>query len=97
MRLLQSKFADSRVRRQRSFIARSCAKSNEYDLMKKARKWVLKVSKKGTFLRNLQSLLPQGLLRFHVAFMKNLRFSTPMLLRRYQCGVICGTLLMGFV
>ena len=37
--------------------------------------WVVKVFKKGTFLHNLQSQLPQELLEFHAADGKNLGLS----------------------
>ena len=57
------------------------------------RKWVLKVDlKKGTFLRNLQSQLPQGLLQFYDVRTKNLRSPTPRV-PRYPCQVNCGVLL----
>ena len=55
--------------------------------------WVLKVFKKETFLRHLESQLPQGLLQFHAAERKNWRSSTPKVLSRYLCEVFHGTLL----
>ena len=54
---------------------------------------VLKVFKKGTFLRHLKSQLPQGLLQFCAAERKNWRSPTPKVFPRYQCEVYCGTLL----
>lgn len=49
--------------------------------------YVLKVYRKGTYLRDLKSNLPQALLHFHAErvgeWMK----------RRYNCDILCGTLL----
>ena len=65
---------------------------NEEDV-KKGIEWVLKVFKKGTFLHHLKSQLPQGLLQFHAALMKNWGSPTPKVFKRYQCSVFGGTLL----
>ena len=67
--------------------------ANPKDL-EKGREWVLKVFKKGTFLRHLKSQLSQGLLQFHAAEVKNWSSPTPKVLPRYRCGVHCGTLLV---
>ena len=66
------------------------SKMNEDDL---GRAWVLKVFKKGTFLRHLKSQLPQGLLQFRAAQMKNWMSPTPKVLPRYSCEVYNGILL----
>jgi len=55
--------------------------------------YVLKVFKKGTFLKHLQSQLPQGLLQIHAEEMRNLRSPTPEDFPRYFCKVIHGILL----
>ena len=65
---------------------------NEDDL-EKGTEWVLKVFKKGTFLRHLKSQLPQGFLQFFAADRKNWRSPTPKVLPRYYCEVYPGTLL----
>jgi hypothetical protein len=51
------------------------------------------VFKKGTFLKHLQSQLPQGLLQNHVEDMENWRSPTPELFPRYFCKVLRGILL----
>ena len=65
---------------------------NEEDV-EKGTEWVLKVFKKGTFLRHLKSQLPQGLLQFYAADRKNWRSPKPKVLPRYYSEVYPGTLL----
>ena len=67
-------------------------KGNEDDL-ERGREWVLKVFKKGTFLRHLKSQLPQGLLQFHAVERIHWRSPTPKLVPRYSARVYFGTLL----
>ena len=67
-------------------------KANEDDL-KNRTKWVLKVFKKGTFLHQLKSQFPEGLLQFHAAHRKNYESPAPKLFPRYQSSVYGGTLL----
>ncbi|KAG0559070.1 hypothetical protein KC19_10G076800 [Ceratodon purpureus] len=55
--------------------------------------YVVKVFKKGTFLRDLKSQLPHGLLQFHVEDMENHMSPTPKLMPRYRCKVLRGILL----
>ncbi|KAG0561561.1 hypothetical protein KC19_9G073500 [Ceratodon purpureus] len=55
--------------------------------------FVVKVFKKGTFLRDLKSQLPHGLLQHHVERMKILEPPTPKLMPRYFCKVHRGILL----
>jgi hypothetical protein len=57
------------------------------------REYVVKVFKKGTFLKHLQSQLPQGLLQLHAEDMENLRSPTPQMFPRYFCRVACAILL----
>ncbi|KAG0603244.1 hypothetical protein M758_10G078300 [Ceratodon purpureus] len=54
---------------------------------------VVKVFKKGTFLRDLKSQLPHGLLQFHVEEMENYRSPTPKVTPRFFCEVYRGILL----
>jgi serine/threonine protein kinase len=69
-----------------------CLEGNEEDL-RDGREYVVKVFKKGTFLKHLQSQLPQGLLHLHVEDMENLRSPTPEVFPRYFCKVLRGILL----
>ncbi|KAG0627604.1 hypothetical protein M758_2G214400 [Ceratodon purpureus] len=55
--------------------------------------WVLKVFKKGTRLRHLQSQWPHGMLKFHEEQVENWRSPTPKMHARFYCDVLCGTLL----
>ncbi|KAG0603225.1 hypothetical protein M758_10G076800 [Ceratodon purpureus] len=55
--------------------------------------FVVKVFKKGTFLRDLKSQLPHGLLQYHVEDMENLKSPTPKVIPRYRCKVHRGILL----
>ncbi|KAG0559099.1 hypothetical protein KC19_10G079300 [Ceratodon purpureus] len=54
---------------------------------------VVKVFKKGTFLRDLKSQLPHGLLQYHVESIENYRSPTPKLIPKYSCKVYRGILL----
>ena len=65
---------------------------NEEDV-RKGREYVLKVFKKGTFLRDLQLQLPKGLLWFIAEERTNWKSPTPKLLPRYYCKVHRGILL----
>ncbi|KAG0603205.1 hypothetical protein M758_10G074700 [Ceratodon purpureus] len=56
-------------------------------------KHIVKVFKKGTFLRDLKSQLPHGLLQFHVEEMENYESPTPKVSPRYSCKVLRGILL----
>ncbi|KAG0559079.1 hypothetical protein KC19_10G077300 [Ceratodon purpureus] len=67
-------------------------KENERD-ERKGREYVVKVFKKGTFLRDLKSQLPHGLLQKHVEDMENIESSTPKETPRYFCKVHRGILL----
>ena len=67
-------------------------KYNERDL-ENGREWVVKVFKKGTFLRHLQRQLPLGYLQFHADEWKNLKSPTPKRFPRFYCDVMRGTLL----
>ncbi|KAG0603194.1 hypothetical protein M758_10G073700 [Ceratodon purpureus] len=55
--------------------------------------YVVKVFKKGTFLRDLKSQLPHGLLQDHVESIENYESPTPKLMPRYFCKVLRGILL----
>jgi serine/threonine protein kinase len=66
---------------------------NNEDDLRDGREFVVKVFKKGTFLKELQSQLPQGLLQLHVENMENLRSPTPEEFPRYFCKVYRGILL----
>jgi len=55
-------------------------------------KWVLKVFKKGTSLRHLQTQWPQGMLQYHANKLKRKKLGLPKNLR-YICSVYCATLL----
>ncbi|KAG0559172.1 hypothetical protein M758_10G082800 [Ceratodon purpureus] len=55
--------------------------------------FVVKVFKKGTFLRDLKSQLPHGLLQFHVEHMEDLESPMPKVTPRYFCKVHRGILL----
>ncbi|KAG0588688.1 hypothetical protein KC19_2G261800 [Ceratodon purpureus] len=57
------------------------------------REWVLKVFKKGTRLRHLQSQWPHGMLKFHEEQVANWRSPTPKTIPRFFCEVFRGTLL----
>ncbi|KAG0559164.1 hypothetical protein M758_10G082200 [Ceratodon purpureus] len=67
-------------------------KYNERD-EREGTNYVVKVFKKGTFLRELKSQLPHGLLQFHVEDMENLKSPTPKVMPRYFCHVHRGILL----
>ncbi|KAG0559131.1 hypothetical protein M758_10G080300 [Ceratodon purpureus] len=60
---------------------------------RKGVEYVVKVFKKGTFLRDLKSQLPHGLLQDHVEGMENLESPTPKVTPRYFCQVFRGILL----
>ncbi|KAG0559120.1 hypothetical protein KC19_10G080500 [Ceratodon purpureus] len=60
---------------------------------RKGVEFVLKVFKKGTFLRSLKSQLPNGLLQFHVEDMEKVKSPTPKVTPRYFCHVHRGILL----
>ena len=66
---------------------------NTEEDVRKGREYALKVFKKGTFLRDLQLQLPQGLLRFIAEDIANWSSPTPKLLPRFHCFVNCGILL----
>ncbi|KAG0627583.1 hypothetical protein M758_2G212800 [Ceratodon purpureus] len=70
----------------------SVSKDNEYD-REYGREWVLKVFKKGTRLRHLQSQWPHGLLKFQEEEYANWRSPTPKTHPRFYCEVQCGILL----
>ncbi|KAG0588629.1 hypothetical protein KC19_2G257400 [Ceratodon purpureus] len=57
------------------------------------REWVLKVFKKGTRLRHLQSQWPHGMLKYHDERVANWESPTPIKHPRFFCHVDCGTLL----
>jgi serine/threonine protein kinase len=63
----------------------------EYDL-NKGREWVIKVFKKGTFLRHLQLQMPPGFLQDRVNVLECAKLGNPLLMR-YICQVLFGTLL----
>ncbi|KAG0559041.1 hypothetical protein KC19_10G074000 [Ceratodon purpureus] len=65
---------------------------NEED-EREGRKYVVKVFKKGTLLRDLKSQLPHGLLQFHVEDLERLKSPTPKVTPRYFCKVLRGILL----
>jgi serine/threonine protein kinase len=67
-------------------------KRNEDDL-RMGREYVLKVFKKGTFLKDLKSQLPQGLLKVYNEDMEIMRSSTPQLGPRFFSKVHRGILL----
>ncbi|KAG0559194.1 hypothetical protein KC19_10G085900 [Ceratodon purpureus] len=67
-------------------------KDNERD-ERKGIKHVVKVFKKGTFLRDLKSQLPHGLLQKHVEEIENLKSPIPKVTPRYFCQVLRGILL----
>ncbi|KAG0603255.1 hypothetical protein M758_10G079400 [Ceratodon purpureus] len=67
-------------------------KDNEED-ERKGIEYVVKVFKKGTFLRDLKSQLPHGLLQFHVEDMEELKSPTPKVTPRFFCRVLRGILL----
>jgi serine/threonine protein kinase len=66
---------------------------NNEMVLKVEREYVVKVFKKGTFLKHLQSQLPQGLLKQHVEDMENLRSPTPEVFPRFFCRILRGILL----
>jgi serine/threonine protein kinase len=68
------------------------AKLNEWD-KKHGCEWVLKVFKKGTWLRQLKSQWPQGMLQHKVEELENWESPTPKRIRMYICNVYLGTLL----
>lgn len=65
---------------------------NEKDLRDK-REFVVKVFKKGAFLKHLKSQLPQGLLQQHVEDAEYSKSLTSQVFPRYFCKVHCGILL----
>ncbi|KAG0559055.1 hypothetical protein KC19_10G075300 [Ceratodon purpureus] len=67
-------------------------KDNEED-ESKGLEHVVKVFKKGTFLRDLKSQLPHGLLQFHVEDQENHKSPTPKVTPRFFCEVHRGILL----
>ncbi|KAG0559090.1 hypothetical protein KC19_10G078400 [Ceratodon purpureus] len=67
-------------------------KGNEED-EREGRKYVVKVFKKGTLLRDLKSQLPHGLLQFHVEDMENWKSPTPKVFPMYFCRIHRGILL----
>ncbi|KAG0603320.1 hypothetical protein M758_10G084400 [Ceratodon purpureus] len=67
-------------------------KGNEED-EREGVEYVVKVFKKGTFLRDLKSQLPHGLLQFHVEYMEDYESPTPKVMPRYFCHVHRGILL----
>ncbi|KAG0588678.1 hypothetical protein KC19_2G260800 [Ceratodon purpureus] len=68
------------------------SEDNELD-REHGREWVLKVFKKGTRLRHLQSQWPHGMLKFQEERVANWMSPTPKTYPRYFCNVQCGTLL----
>ncbi|KAG0504301.1 hypothetical protein KC19_10G073100 [Ceratodon purpureus] len=60
---------------------------------REGREYVVKVFKKGTFLIDLKSQLPHGLLQFHVEYMENYKSPAPKEMPRYFCHVVRGILL----
>ena len=60
---------------------------------KQGTKYVLKVFKKGTFLRHLQSQWPQGMLQFHAEKFETRDSGTVKFGPRYFCDVVRATLL----
>ncbi|KAG0559038.1 hypothetical protein KC19_10G073700 [Ceratodon purpureus] len=64
---------------------------NEY-VKREGLEFVVKVFKKGTFLRDLKSQLPHGLLQFHVEDLERLKSPTPKVTPRYFCKVLRGIL-----
>jgi serine/threonine protein kinase len=73
-------------------VKRSYPQNTEEDL-RDGCEYVLKVFKKGTFLKHLKSQLPQGLLKVHSEDQKNIMSPTYKLGPRYCSRVHCGTLL----
>ncbi|KAG0586906.1 hypothetical protein KC19_2G126300 [Ceratodon purpureus] len=67
-------------------------KSNEW-FREHGYEWVLKVFKKGTRLRHLQSQWPHGMMKFHEENVANWESPTPNPMARFYCEVNCGTLL----
>jgi serine/threonine protein kinase len=67
-------------------------RNNEEDV-RWGRQHVLKVFKKGTFLRDLQSQLPQRLLQHRAESIANWNSPTPKVFPRFYCSVYHGTLL----
>ncbi|KAG0603236.1 hypothetical protein M758_10G077700 [Ceratodon purpureus] len=67
-------------------------KDNER-VKKNGTEYVVKVFKKGTFLRDLKSQLPHGLLQDHVEAMEDLKSPTPKLIPRNFCYIHRGILL----
>jgi hypothetical protein len=67
--------------------------ANEEDV-REGIEYVLKVFKKGTFLRDLQLQLPRGLLQFIAEDIENMTSPTPKVLPRYSFKVYFGTLLV---
>ncbi|KAG0588634.1 hypothetical protein KC19_2G257800 [Ceratodon purpureus] len=65
---------------------------NEWDQEEEC-EWVLKVFKKGTRLRHLQSQWPHGMLQFTVEQVANVMSPTPKVFPRFFCVIDCGTLL----
>ncbi|KAG0587193.1 hypothetical protein KC19_2G147200 [Ceratodon purpureus] len=67
-------------------------KDNELDERERCHH-VVKVFKKGTFLRHLKSQLPHGLLQWYVEDMENMESPTPKVIPRYISRVYRGILL----
>ncbi|KAG0588652.1 hypothetical protein KC19_2G259700 [Ceratodon purpureus] len=67
-------------------------KASEWD-REHGREWVLKVFKKGTRLRHLQSQWPHGMLKYRMEQAANWKSPTPKQIPRFHCSVHCGTLL----
>ncbi|KAG0558741.1 hypothetical protein KC19_10G050200 [Ceratodon purpureus] len=59
----------------------------------KGLEWVLKVFRKGTFLKHLKSKLPEGLLQHSMEVLNNYNSATPEIFPLYCCSVQCGVLL----
>ncbi|KAG0559114.1 hypothetical protein KC19_10G079900 [Ceratodon purpureus] len=68
-----------------------CNPETNERLMKEGVEYVLKVFKKGTFLKHLKMQLPRGFLQVHAWRMENLK--TMNLFPRFECNVYRGTLL----
>ncbi|KAG0588636.1 hypothetical protein KC19_2G257900 [Ceratodon purpureus] len=68
------------------------SEDNEWD-REHGREWVLKVFKKGTRLRHLQSQWPHGMLKFQEEEYANWRSPTPKTIPRFFCEVFRGTML----
>ncbi|KAG0588681.1 hypothetical protein KC19_2G261100 [Ceratodon purpureus] len=68
------------------------SEDNELD-REHGNEWVLKVFKKGTRLRHLQSQWPHGMLKFKEENLANWESPTPKNHPRFYCAVECGTML----